>query len=147
MAPDTIVLPELRTVTNFMTAPCKQEVSLMRKTRHARQVSNLFKEMDPVRQTLMRVTAGQCGRDTAQCSLLTVRAVATMDCSPDSLAHAEASEASLFCASTLHRYGLPHDYAKLEHCILPEMCPCCYASLWGSGLHATRADRIFVWQS
>jgi hypothetical protein len=75
-----------------------------------------------------------------------VKAVATMDC-PTSLAHVEASEASLFCASTLHRYGLPYEYAKLESCVLPKSCPCCNAPLWDPGLDATRANMIFIWKS
>jgi hypothetical protein len=37
-----IVLPETRTLLDFVTAPCKQEVSLMRRTRQARQASNLY---------------------------------------------------------------------------------------------------------
>ena len=78
--PDLIVLPEPRTIMEFITAPCKQEVSLMKQTRHVKQASNLLKSMDPIRQTLMRASAGQCGRDSAQCFLQVVRAVATMDC-------------------------------------------------------------------
>jgi hypothetical protein len=62
--------------------------------------------MDPVRQSLLRANAGQCGRDTAHCSLQTVRVVATMD-GPSFLAHEETSEASLYCAATFYRYGLP----------------------------------------
>ena len=33
--------------------------------------SIIFNKMDPTRQTLMRATAGHCGRDSAHCSLLT----------------------------------------------------------------------------
>ena len=73
------------------------------------------------------------------------RAVATIDC-PSSLAHDETSDASLYCAATMHRYGMPHDYAKMENLVLPETCACCSAPLWGPGLTDTRADRIFVWQ-
>jgi len=39
------------------------------------------------------------------------------------LSYVETSEASLFCASTLHRYGLPYEYATLETFMLPESCP------------------------
>jgi hypothetical protein len=93
----------------------------MRQTRQVRQAFNLFKSIDPVRQTLMRATAGQCGRDTAHCSLHTAKVVATMEC-PANLSQTETSESMLFCASTLHRYGLPHDYARLEALTLPEVC-------------------------
>ena len=69
-----------------------------------------------------------------------------MDC-PAALAHAEISEASLYCAATLYRFGLPLDYAKLANFTLPETCSCCNAPLWDPGMQSTRADRIFVWQS
>jgi hypothetical protein len=72
--------------------------------------------------------------------------IATMDC-PTTLAHALTGEASIFCASTLHRYGLPLDCAKLENFTLPETCSCCNAPLWDPGMHTNRADRIFLWQS
>ena len=101
--------------------------------------------MDQVRQTLLRANVGHCGRDTAHCSLKTLRAVATMDY-PAPLAHHESSDASLSCASTLHRYGLSYDFAKLETQALPETFACYNAPLWDPGLHASRADRIFVWQ-
>jgi hypothetical protein len=48
-APASISLPETRTLLDFVTAPCKQDVSLMRQTRQARQASNLYLKMDPVR--------------------------------------------------------------------------------------------------
>ncbi len=92
----------------------------MRQTRQARRAFNLFKSMDPVRQTLTRATAGQYGRYTAHCLLLTVNAVATMEC-PATLSHEETSEAMLFCASTLHRYRLPHDYARMVTLTIPEV--------------------------
>ncbi len=75
--------------------------------------------MGPIRQTMSRANAGQCGRDSAHCSLQTVRVVATMGC-PAALVHAETSEAFLFCATTLYRFGLPLDYAKLENFTLLE---------------------------
>jgi hypothetical protein len=48
---------------DFITAPCKQEVSLMKHTRHVKQASNILKSMDPIRQTPMRASAGQRGKD------------------------------------------------------------------------------------
>jgi len=59
--PDLLVLPKPRTILNFIMAPCKQEVSLVRQTRHVKQASNLLKSMDPNRQTPMRASASQCG--------------------------------------------------------------------------------------
>jgi len=58
----------------------------------------------------------------------------------------ETSDASLFCAATLHRYDLPHDYARLENYTLSETCHCCQAPLWNPDLSIFRSDRIFVWQ-
>ena len=138
-----IVLPEPRTISDFITAACKQEVSLMKQTRHVKKASNLLKSMDPIRRTLLRASAGQCGRDSAHSYLQTVRVISTMDC-PAALAHTETSEASLYCAATLHRFGFPIDYAKLKDFTLPETCSCCSAPLWDPGMQATRADRIFV---
>ncbi len=51
--PDPIVLLDPRTLADLVTAPCKQEVSLMRQTRHARQAFTLFYRIEPGRQTLM----------------------------------------------------------------------------------------------
>ena len=144
--PELLLLPGPRTIVDFITAPCKQEVSLMRQTRHVKQVSDLLKSMDPIRQTLLRANVGQCGRDSAHCSLQVVRAVATMDC-PAALAHTKTSEASLYCTATLNRFGLPVDYAKLENYSLPETCSCCNVPLWDLGMQSTRADRIFIWQT
>ena len=104
--PESIVLPEARTLSDVVTAPCKHEVGLMKQIRQAKHASALYNDMDPVRQTLLRANAGQCGRDTTHCSLKQIRAVATMDC-PSALAPRETSDASLYCASTLHHYGFP----------------------------------------
>ena len=68
-----------------------------------------------------------------------------MDCL-GSMAHAEISEGVLLCASMLHHFGLPYDYAKLEDLTLPESCPCCSAPLWGPSRHPSRPARIFSWQ-
>ncbi len=61
----------------------------------------------------MRAFAGECGRDSAHYSMSVMEAVARMDC-PVSLSHDEISEDALFTDATLHRFGLPYDYAKLE---------------------------------
>ena len=133
LAAENIVLAETRLLNDFITAPCKQEVSLMKQTRHVRQASSLFNKMDPVRHPLIRATAGQRGRDLAHCSVSTIKAVATMDC-PSSLSLEGRSNASLLCAATLHRYGLPHDFARMEDHTLPETCHCCHAPLWDPDL-------------
>jgi hypothetical protein len=57
----------------------------------------------------------------------------------------DSKEASLFCAATLHRFGLPVDYARLNADTLPEMCACCTAPLWDSAIPGSRMDMIFAW--
>jgi hypothetical protein len=109
------------------------------------QALEVFESMDPVKQVLMRASAGQRGMDTAHCSTSTAKDVARMDC-PGSMAHAEKSEGVLFTSSMLHRFGLPYDYAKMEDFILPESYPCCSASLRDPGQHPSIPDRIFTWQ-
>jgi hypothetical protein len=46
--PDSIVLPEPMTLSDIVTAPCKQEVSLLKQTRQVRQASKLFSSIDQV---------------------------------------------------------------------------------------------------
>ncbi len=60
--------------------------------------------------------------------------------------HGESSEATLFCAATLHRFGLPFYYARMEPKTLPEMCACCKALLWDPTIRGSRMDKIFAWQ-
>jgi hypothetical protein len=70
-----------------------------------------------------------------------------MECPSIALAHEESSYTSIFCPATLHRYGLPYDFAKMDFYTLPEVCACCNAPLWDPNLQSSRAGRIFVWQS
>ena len=49
------------------------------------------------------------------------------------------------CA-TLHRFGLPVDFARLKAETLPETCACCKAPLWDSAIPGSRMDKIFAWQ-
>jgi hypothetical protein len=124
--PDSISLPEPRPLSDYPSAPCKHECSLIKQARHVKQALEVFEAMDPVNQALMRATAGQCGLDSAQCSTAIAREVARMGC-PGSMAHSEMSEGVLYCSSMLYRFGPPYDYTKLEDYTLPESCPCCSA--------------------
>ena len=143
--PDPIVLPEPRSLADFVTAPCKHECNLLRQSRVAKQAFRVFNKLGSVKQALMRATAGECGRDSAHCARATVEAVAKMD-RPGPLAHDDSSEATLFCAATLHRFGLPYDYPRLSRCNMAENCPYCSVPLWNPSLSSTVADRIFVGQ-
>ena len=143
--PEPIVLLEPRSLADFVTAPCKHECSLLRQSRMAKQAHNVFNRLGPVKQALMRASAGECGRDSAHCAKATVEAVARMD-RPGPLAHEDSSESTLFCAATLHRFGLPYDYSRLSRGYLAETCPCCSVPIWNQSLQATVADRIFTGQ-
>jgi hypothetical protein len=126
--PDPISLPDPRPLSDYPLAPCNHECNLIKQARHVRQALVVFESMDLVKQALMRVSACQCGMDTAHCSTTTVKDVARMDCL-GSMTHAEIREGVLFTSSMLHRVGLPYDYAKLEDFVLPETYPCCSAHL------------------
>jgi hypothetical protein len=143
--PEQISFPDPRSLSDYTLAPCKHECSLLKQARHVRQALDIFETMNPIQQSLMRASAGQCGTDSAHCSSSTVREVALMDC-PGSMSHAGISEGVLFCTSMLHRFGLPYDYAKLEDFTLPEMCPDCRAPLIDPNTHPPRHERIFTWQ-
>ena len=108
---EPIALPEPRLVGDYITAPCKHECSIIKQVRHAKKAQRVLSTLNPVKHALLRATAGQCGMDSASCSMDTVREVAGMG-RPGKGNHAEESrEASLFCAATLHRFGLPVDIA------------------------------------
>ncbi len=95
---------------------------------------------------MLRATAGQCGLDSASCTTATVKEVVGMDRPGCGNNEEHSGEASLLCAATLHRYGLPVDYARLQGVTLPESCACCKAPLWDPTAKGSRMDRIFVWQ-
>ena len=114
---------------------------MIKQSRHGKQALEVFESMDPVKQALMRASAGQCGMDNAHCSTTTVKDVARVDC-PGSMAHAEMSEGVLFTSSMHHRFGLPYDYVKLENFILTEICPCCLAPLRDPDHQPSKLDRF-----
>ena len=72
----------------------------------AKQAYSVFNKLGTMKQALMRVTAGECGRDSAHCARATVEAVARMD-RPGPLAHDDSNEATLLCAPTLHNSVSP----------------------------------------
>jgi hypothetical protein len=145
-APEPITLPEPRLVSDFVTAPCRHECSILKQVRHVKKAHRVLSALNPVKQALLRATAGQCGMDSASCSMDTVREVASLDYPGKGNAEEDSREASLFCAATLHRFGLPVDFARLKAETLPETCACCKAPLWDSAIPGSRMDRIFAWQ-
>ncbi len=87
---------------------------------------------------------GQCGLDSAHCYSSTVKEVVKLD-RPGGM-DGGSREAALFCVATLHRYGLPADYARLKSETLPESCACCKAPLWNLAIPGTRMDKLFACQ-
>ena len=63
--PEPVTLPEPRTLTDFVTAPCKHECSILKQIRHAKQAHRLLSTLNPTKQALLRANAGQCGLDDA----------------------------------------------------------------------------------
>jgi hypothetical protein len=145
-APEPITLPEPRLISDFVTAPCRHECNILKQVRHVKKAHIVLSALNPVKQALLRATAGQCGMDSASCSMDTVREVASLDYPGKGIAEEDSREASLFCAATLHRFGLPVDFARLKAETLPETCACCKAPLWDSAIPGSRMDMIFAWQ-
>ena len=141
---ETVTLPEPRTLGDYVTAPCKHECGILKQIRHAKQAHRLLSSLNPTRQSLLRATAGKCGLDSAHCHSSTVQEVVSLD-RPEG-GEGGSREASLFCAATLHRFGLPVDYARLKNETLPESCACFYAPLWDSVIPRTTMDKLFAWQ-
>jgi hypothetical protein len=112
--------------------------------RHVKQAFRVLSSLNPVKRSLMRATVGQCGVDSSFCHSETVREVAKLD-RPGFGNNEETSEATLFCAATLHIFGLPYDYAKQDSETLSEMCSCCKAPLWDTTVKSSRTEQIFAW--
>jgi hypothetical protein len=55
-------------------------------------------------------------------------------------------DATLVFAATLHRFGLPFDFARLDSETLPEMRSCFKAPLWDPTIPGSRMGKIFAWQ-
>jgi hypothetical protein len=143
--PMPITLREPRLVNDFVAAPCIHECNIIKQVRHAKKAHKVLSTLTPVKQALLRATAGQCGMDSAACTMGTVKEVAGMEHPGKGSNGEDSREASLFCAATLHRFGLPVDYARLHIDTLPEICACCKAPLWDSSILGSRMDRIFAW--
>jgi hypothetical protein len=141
-----VTLPEPRQLSDFITAPCRHECNIIKQARHAKKAQRVLSTLNPVQQALLRATAGQCGMDSASCTTATAREVAIMDRPGFGNNKEHSGEASLFCAATLHRFGLPVDYSRLQGITLPESCACCKAPLWDPTAQGSRMGMIFVWQ-
>jgi hypothetical protein len=71
--PEPITLPEPRLVSDYITAPCRHECSIMKQVRHAKMAHRVLSALNPVKQAFLRATMGQCGRDSASCTMDTVK--------------------------------------------------------------------------
>ena len=113
--------PEPRGMADYLTAPCKHEWAIFKQRRHIREVHSVLVPLDPIRSALKRAYAGQCGVVSSCCTASTVEAVVGLD-HPCIRSKDEASESALLCAATIHRFGIPYHYVKLESSVLPEVC-------------------------
>jgi hypothetical protein len=102
----------------------------------------MLSALNPIKQTFLRATTGQCGLDSAYCHSATVRDVAKLDHLGGGGREGGSREATLFCAATLHHYGLPVDFARLAVETLPEMCACYKASLWDPAISGTKMENF-----
>jgi len=142
-APEAIIIPDPRLLVDYMTAPCNHGCKVITLRRHVRQASKAMSSLNSVKKSLMRATTGQCSTDSSACHSDTVKEVAKLD-RPGFRNDENFSEATLFCAATLHRFGLPYGYAKLSSETLPEMCSCCKAPLWDPAVRGSRMEKIFA---
>jgi len=111
--------------------------------RHAKKAHKVLSALNSVKQALLRATTGQCGMDSAFCTMDTVKDVARLD-RPGKRNHGEDSrEVTILCAATVHRFGLHVDFARQNADTLPEMCSCCKAPLWDSAIPGSRLN-IFL---
>jgi len=144
-APKAIKLPDPHLLVDCITTPCNHECKVIKLKRHARQAFMALSSLNPVKPSLMRATTGRCGTDSSAFHSDTVKEVAKLD-RPGFGNDEDFSEATLFCAATLHKFGLPYDYAKLDSETLPGMCSCCKASLWDPAVRGSRMEKVFAWQ-
>jgi hypothetical protein len=130
--PEPITLPEPRLLSDYTTAPYKHECGIIKQIRHAKQAHQRISTLKPIKQTLLRATAWQFGLNTAHCHSSTIKDVVKLDRLEGMGGGSRdggSREAAQLCAATLHRYGLPMDYARMKTETLPETCACCNAPL------------------
>ena len=115
----------------------------MRHAKHARRVLSI-RDLNPVKESLLRSTVSQCGIDSSHCHSYTVKDVAKLDRLGLRNVGVKSSEATLFYVVTPHRFGLSFDFARLDSEVMPMMCACGKAPLWDPAIHGLRMDKIFV---
>jgi hypothetical protein len=78
-APEPMTLPEPRLLSDYITAPCRHECSIIQQVRHAKKAHIVLAALNPVKQSLLRETASQYGMDSAYYHIDTVREVVRLD--------------------------------------------------------------------
>jgi len=131
--PDPTGLPD------YVTSPFKHGCAILKQCRHIKKAHRVLSNMDPVRGALMRASAGQCDMDYVGCAASTMEDVTGLD-HKVSTDKEGTSERSLFFAATLHSFGLPYEYARLETYVLQETSACYKAPLWDMAVRGSRAD-------
>jgi hypothetical protein len=56
--PEPITLPETRLVRDYIMALCKHESSIIKQVRHAKKAHKVLSTLNPVKQPLLRASAG-----------------------------------------------------------------------------------------
>ena len=76
---EPMTLPEPRLLNDYNSAPCKHECNIIKQLRHAKHAHILLHSLNPVKQTLLQPTSGQCGLDSARCHMATIKEVVKLD--------------------------------------------------------------------
>jgi len=74
-----VTLPKPRLLSYYTTAPCMHECDIIKQIRHANQTHILLSTLNPIKQSLLRATAGHCGLDSAHCHSSTIKEVVKLD--------------------------------------------------------------------
>jgi hypothetical protein len=67
LVPDELTLPEPRPLADYISAPCRHECSVIHQVKQATQASRVLSKLIPVKHSLMRARAEQCGLDSSHC--------------------------------------------------------------------------------
>ncbi len=109
--PESMVLPDLRSLCDYAKAPCKHECVILKQSRRVRHVHSVWKEGTKNQRALMLSRSGQCGLDTTKAAFVDVEAVASMEC-PAHYSHMDLGKSIMFSAATLQLHDLPFDSAS-----------------------------------
>jgi hypothetical protein len=136
---------ELRLPSDYITAACKHECAIVKKSRHVKHAHAVWTGGALIQRALMLSRFGQCGIDTTKTYLAEVQADVAME-RPEKYSHLDISEATGYSASTLLLHSLPYDYDALRRSTMPpKACPSCNTELINPMRHESLLKRLFSW--